>query len=248
MTKRLLAAALVVLGALWLLPGVAGAAGETIGGCIVEKMEDEGGAVATQELIEAGEADDATEEQKKALEDFESSTEDCVDAPNPILPEMTEIIWGTAAFALLVGLMSWKLFPLVRKAMNDRQAKIQDDLDTAERSRLEADELVQQHESELAGAKTEAAGILETARTEVEEYRNRRRSEIEEELVELRARGVADVEASKAQALSDLQNEVSNLALGAAESVIGRELEDRQTQVQLVEDYISSVRQGEGTS
>ncbi len=41
-------------------------------------------------------------------------------APNPILPSGTEILWGTLSFAILVLLM-WKFaFPSVQKAMQAR--------------------------------------------------------------------------------------------------------------------------------
>jgi F-type H+-transporting ATPase subunit b len=56
----------------------------------------------------------------------------------------------------------------------------------------------------------------------------------------MRRRAAADVEASKHQALADLRAEVATLALGAAERVVEHSL-DRETQVQLIENYINSV-------
>ena len=51
---------------------------------------------------------------------------------------------------------------------------------------------------------------------------------------------VADIESAKVQAMADLRGEVAQLAIGAAETVVGRNL-DEATQVQLVEDYINQV-------
>ena len=48
------------------------------------------------------------------------------------------------------------------------------------------------------------------------------------------------MEASKQQALADVRAEVASLALGAAERVVERSL-DRDTQLQLIENYINSV-------
>ena len=50
----------------------------------------------------------------------------------------------------------------------------------------------------------------------------------------------ADIEASKAQAIADLTGEVASLSIGAAEVVVQRNL-DRDTQVQLIENYINQV-------
>ena len=44
----------------------------------------------------------------------------------------------------------------------------------------------------------------------------------------------------KAQAMADLREEIAQLAIGAAETVVQRNL-DPDTQVQLVEDYINQV-------
>ena len=48
---------------------------------------------------------------------------------NPILPVWNEVIWGSIAFFLLVIVMSKLAYPAVRKAMDDRTARIQGDLD-----------------------------------------------------------------------------------------------------------------------
>ena len=65
-------------------------------------------------------------------------------------------------------------------------------------------------------------------------------AQAEAELAEMRQRAAADIEAAKAQAMADLRGEVAELAIGAAETVVERNL-DRGTQVQLVEDYINQV-------
>ncbi len=56
----------------------------------------------------------------------------------------------------------------------------------------------------------------------------------------MRSAAAADVEAAKVQAIADLQGEVAQLAVGAAEVVVRRSL-DAATQTQLIEDYIASV-------
>ena len=48
------------------------------------------------------------------------------------------------------------------------------------------------------------------------------------------------IEAAKGQAIADLRGEVAQLAIGAAEVVVKRNL-DQATQTQLIEDYINQV-------
>ncbi|HZA87710.1 MAG TPA: hypothetical protein VE466_12610, partial [Acidimicrobiales bacterium] len=63
---------------------------------------------------------------------------------------------------------------------------------------------------------------------------------LQSELADLRARAVADIDSAKVQAVSDLRGEVAQLAIGAAETVVQRSL-DEATQTQLVEDYINQM-------
>ncbi len=65
---------------------------------------------------------------------------------------------------------------------------------------------------------------------------------LQTELADLRAKAAADIEASKAQVMGDLQSDVAALAIGAAEVVVEKSL-DQATQVQLIENYINQVNQ-----
>ena len=122
-TVRLIAA-LGAAGALLLAAAPqAWAAGETIGGCVIEQVHH---AEDTYGSLGALEAD------KDALASFEDDLEGCVEAPSPILPELDEIIWGGLAFVILFAFMWWKGFPAVKRAMDARSAKIQADLDAAD--------------------------------------------------------------------------------------------------------------------
>ena len=47
-------------------------------------------------------ADDAAEECHKLLEEGKT-VDDCQEAPNPLMPESNEIIWGGAAFVVLLA-------------------------------------------------------------------------------------------------------------------------------------------------
>ena len=80
--------------------GPAAAAEETVGTCLVETIEELGGPEAFEGVVEAGHADAPTDEAKEALEETEQELEDCLEAPNPILPEINEIIWGALSFAV----------------------------------------------------------------------------------------------------------------------------------------------------
>ena len=157
MSRRLWAAAAVVVAAVALGASAANAAGETVGSCIFEGLEaaqfegiESDGFTAVKELKTQYKAGD--EHAEELVEEFEKDLEDCLEAPNPILPETTEIIWGGLAFLVLLALMQWKLFPLVKNLMEQRTQRIQDAIDDADRQRAEAAEVKANYEEELADA------------------------------------------------------------------------------------------------
>ena len=168
------------------------------------------------------------------------SPEDCQEAPNPILPETNEIIWGLLGFAV-VFFFVWKLgLPAIKTSMDARTERIRNDLDAAETQRTEADRLLADYRAQLADAKNESARIIEEARQSADSLKRDQEARLQSELSDLRAKAAADVEAAKVQAIADLRGEVAQLAIGAAEVVVKANL-DAATQTQLVEDYINSV-------
>ena len=222
-------------------------AAETIGGCMAEELEKLQwggltGVEAFEELEHAAHPADSKPEEaaKSAFESFETKLESCQSAPNPIIPEVNEIIWGGIAFVVLLALMQWKLFPAVKRAMDRRTAKIKEDLDVAEQTRAEAGEVKSRYEAELADAKAEAGRIIDGARQEADRVRADLIARAEADAAEVRKRSAQDVEVAKRQALADLQSEVSGIVIGAAEKVIRRNL-DHDAQNELIEDYIARV-------
>jgi F-type H+-transporting ATPase subunit b len=100
--------------------------------------------------------------------------------------------------------------------------------------------VLDEYRAQLNDAKAEAGRIIEEARQAADAIKRDQEVRLQSELAELRQRAIADIGSAKAQAMSDLRDEVAQLAIGAAETVVQRSL-DPATQTQLVEDYIDQV-------
>jgi F-type H+-transporting ATPase subunit b len=188
---------------------------------------------------EEPEIDHASEECIEILEGG-GAIDDCQEAPNPLLPETNEIIWGAIGFTV-VFIFIWKFgLPQMRTAMNNRTEKIRTDLQAAEDQRVEADAVLSDYRAQLNDAKAEAGRIIEESRQAADQIKRDQEARLQSELAELRTRAIADIDAAKANAMNDLRSEVAALAIGAAETVVQRSL-DAETQTQLVEDYINQV-------
>lgn len=202
-------------------------AAESIGSCVVEV------ALEAEELRAQGLTDYEIEHE------LESRAEACVEAPNPVLPDMVELIWISIAFALLLGLGLKFAYPAVAKAMEDRSERIRADLEAAEQAKEAALAEQASYQASLADAKGEANRIIEEARAAADALRAERTAAADAEAADIRAKANADAESIKAQALADLRTEVTALALGAAERVVGNI--DADAQRALIDEYINQV-------
>jgi len=183
--------------------------------------------------------DHAAAECYKLLEEG-NPVERCQKAPNPIIPATNELVLGSIVFLILLAVM-WKFaFPAVAKAMEARTQKIRDNLDEAERTKAEAQRILEDYQRQLADAKNESARIIDEARQTAEQMRRDLMVRAEAEVGELRDRSRQEIEAAKDRALADLRTQVSELAIGAAEIVVQRNL-DRDTNRALVERFIEQV-------
>lgn len=222
---RLLLAALAV--GLFALFGTASpaSAAESEEVCLIHTAE---------EFIEAG------EDPENPSEEFETAISDCFEAPNPLMPEINEVIWGAVGFFTVLIFIAKFGYPAIKKTMAARSERIAGDLQAAEAQKVEAEGILATYKTQLADARNESTRIIEEARQTADELKRELQARAEADIAEMRARAAADIEAAKVQAIADLRGEVTALAIGAAEQVVERNL-DRDTNVALIESYINQV-------
>jgi F-type H+-transporting ATPase subunit b len=163
-----------------------------------------------------------------------------VKAKNPILPEGKEIFWGGLAFIIVFTLLAWKAWPAIKKALQDREDKIRGDLEHAESVRNQAETELADYQRQLADARNEAGRIIEEARQSAEQVRKDLIARAEVDAAEIRSKASDDIRAASERAMADIQGKVSDLSIELAERIVEQNL-DRNTQIQLIENYINEV-------
>jgi F-type H+-transporting ATPase subunit b len=163
-----------------------------------------------------------------------------VTAKNPMVPETKEIVWAVIAFVLVFSLLAWKAWPAIKKALQDREDKIRADLERAESVRTEAETQLGDYQRQLADARIEAGRIIEEARQAADQVRKDLIAKAESDAAELRSRAADDIKLATNRAMADLQSRVADLSIELAEKVVEKNL-DRDTQIQLIENYINQV-------
>jgi F-type H+-transporting ATPase subunit b len=161
-------------------------------------------------------------------------------APNPLLPEPYEMVWGGLAFLIVFAFLAKFGLPAAQKAMAARSAKIEGDLAAAASAKTSAEAEATKYRASIGDAKGEAAQIVDAARSQAETVRKDILARAEAEAADIRAKAIADADAQGDRVKVELQSHVRGLSIDLAEKVVGKNL-DRATNEALVDQYISQL-------
>ncbi|MFZ2484190.1 MAG: F0F1 ATP synthase subunit B [Streptococcus parauberis] len=124
--------------------------------------------------------------------------------------------------------------------LDERAAKISNDIDKAENARINAENLQVERQKELDGAKSEASQIIVDAKEIGQAQSTKLIEEANDEASRLKEKADIDIERSKAEALSDVKNQMSDLSISLAEKIIGANL-DKAAQSKLIDSYLNDL-------
>jgi F-type H+-transporting ATPase subunit b len=173
-----------------------------------------------------------------------STTLPDVQSKNPILPAGNELVWGTVSFLVLFFLMAKFAFPAVQKSMVARTERIRASLDSAERSKAEAQTVLDEYQRQLADAKNEANRIIEEARRTADQLRVDLQAKAEQESQGIVARAQEEIRAERDRVFQELRTQVGEIAVQLAGKVVGQSL-DKSAHERLIDEYIDQVASGE---
>ena len=169
-----------------------------------------------------------------------STIDDCQKAPSPLKPETNEIIWGSAAFfVLLIAMWKWGV-PAVKKMEEARAERISSDLDGAFKAKADAEGALAEYKAQIANASAEAAGIVDDARQQAEVVKRDLITRAEQEAAVVRAKANDDARLASERAFADLRQQVAAMSVELAGKIVEQNL-DPATQQSLIDSYISSV-------
>ncbi len=150
------------------------------------------------------------------------------------------MVWTVITFVLLaivLGKYAWK--PLLQ-ALNEREGKIRDSLDQAEKARSEAAELLKQNEKNLARAEEEYQKIIREGKALAEKLKDeivvKAQQQAQRQLQQAKDEIQRDIDAAKQQ----LRNEVADLAIQAAGKILDETL-DAQKHKKVVDNVLNQL-------
>ena len=150
------------------------------------------------------------------------------------------LIWTWVLFLLTLGILVWKVFPLIAGGLEERQRKIQEAIDTAREDREEARRLVEEQTRELSRARQEAQRLLDETREAAGRLRQELVAGAEAEKLDILERARREMDRERQRVLEQLREETVDISLAAAERLIKARL-DSESDRRLVREYIGSL-------
>jgi F-type H+-transporting ATPase subunit b len=157
-----------------------------------------------------------------------------------VSPNVGLMIWTLLVFGISMWLLSKLAFPRIAEALDKRQRAIEESIDTAERTRREAEELLAEYRERLAEARNQADEIVsrarktgETAESEIVAGARAKR----EEMMDQTRR---EIEAETRRAIQQIRSEVADLTIAATEKVTRKTL-DSDDQKRLVDEALAEL-------
>jgi len=160
-----------------------------------------------------------------------------------IYPHWNELIAGAIAFAILFSFMVKFVVPRLNAILEERRQKIQGDMEKAEATRGEADQVLNEYRANMAGARDEADRIIEEARKTADQLRRDIQAKAEQESQATVAHAQEEIRAERDRVFEELRTQVADIAVELAGRVVGQSL-DKSTHERLIDEYIDQVASG----
>lgn len=133
-------------------------------------------------------------------------------------------VCNLAIFLGVLAILSKFVWPVILGGLKAREDKIFGELTEAAKANAEAKALLDDYQSKIDEASTKVQSMLAEARKDSETAGQRIVDDAKAEAERQRERAISDIETAKKVAIADLAGQTSDMAIGLAKSVVGREL------------------------
>jgi len=143
-------------------------------------------------------------------------------------------------FVILLALLTKLAWKPIMQALEDRKNRIESDLESAEKEKMNAQQLRMEYQQQLAEARTQAQAIIEKAAKLAEQTKEQILEEARTENARLLKAAQEQIAIERDRALAEMRSEVVALSVAAASKIIGQNL-DASANAKLVADFIDKL-------
>jgi F-type H+-transporting ATPase subunit b len=157
-----------------------------------------------------------------------------------VQPGIGLMIWTLIAFGITLWVLRRYVFPQIQDQLDKRQRAIEETIDTAERTKREAEKLLSEYRERLQAAREQAEDIIARARRAAERHQQEMTEAATLKQQEMLAAARREIETETRLALEQIRNEVADLTVIATEKVTRKTL-DSEDHRRLIEEALKEV-------
>ena len=158
--------------------------------------------------------------------------------------DLTTIIGTILSTLILYLVLKHFLFDKVNAVLESRRNEVVKTYEDADKAFANAKQLETEYTDKLSAAKEESAEIVKNATKKAQLRSEEIISDAKNEAKGILDKAEADIEKEKKRAVNQIKDEISDIAMSIASSVVSKEL-DAKTHEQLIENFINEIGDSE---
>lgn len=147
-----------------------------------------------------------------------------------LTPELGLFFWTLVAFIIVFLILRKFAWGPILSSLGEREKGIADSIATAERVKAEMSQLKSENEKLMAQAREERSIMLKEAKEMKDRIVNEAKSQAKEEANKIITDAQHQIQQQKMAALTEVKNEIGNLAVEVAGKILRKELSAAQGQ------------------
>lgn len=180
----------------------------------------------------------------------EEAAEEAQETPSAfdiLIPKPEEFFPALIAFLVIWVVLAKFVWPSVLKTLDARQKTIQDNLDAAEKNKIETARAYAKAQTSIEDAQAKAEDIISEAEHDAEATRETIIKKANADAERINQKAIENIEAKKNAVMVGLQDQMADLAVDLASEIIGEHL-DADVQKRLIEDSLKEATGNVGPS
>lgn len=157
---------------------------------------------------------------------------------DPLAVQPGLLFWSIVVFVALFFVLRKVAWGPLTKTIEERESRIKADIESAEKSRVEAEARLAEYEKKLEEAAKEAKQVLEEAREAAGRAREEIVSEARQAAATLKAQAEKDIATAREKAIADIKGQIVEVAMAVSESVLKKAV-DQSDHERLTDEVLS---------
>lgn len=149
-------------------------------------------------------------------------------------------IWVLISMIVFLFIMGKWAVPPIMKALDEREERIKNSLQSAEKALAKAEQISKDNEKALKDAEVQAQKIRKEALEDAELLRSEKIEKAKKDAEKLLTSARTTIEQEKKKALIELRNEVADLAVKSAGIILNSELDEKKNK-KLVDSFLNDL-------